>query len=85
MKIMIFMFLGGSFFEISKEEKSKTINARTITRTVLQSALNSEQSCGETFSFFFQYFWKQLLFLPHQKNKTKIKKYRHNCVTDLIF
>ena len=45
---MIFMF----FFEISKEEKSKTIYTRTRTRTVLVSALNSEHGYEETFLIF---------------------------------
>ena len=45
---MIFMFFGGLFFLISKEEKSKTINARTK-RTILESALNSKHSYEDTF------------------------------------
>ena len=40
-----FMLFWLFIFEISKEEKSKTINARTKTRTDLESALNSAQRC----------------------------------------
>ena len=39
-------------FEISKELKSKTINARTKTRTDLESALNSAQSYEAIFPIF---------------------------------
>ena len=39
-------------FEPSKEKKSKTINARMKTRTVLKSALNSAQSYEARFSIF---------------------------------
>ena len=42
-------------FEPSKEEKSKTINARRKT-TVLESALNSAQSYEEIFSIFVLFF-----------------------------
>ena len=40
-------------FEPSIEEKSKTINARRKTRTVLESVLNSTQSYEEIFTIFF--------------------------------
>ena len=40
-------------FEPSKENKSKTINARRKTRTVLESASNSAQNFVSRFSSYF--------------------------------
>ena len=46
---MFFLFWGGGlYFEISKY-KSKTINARTTTRTDLESKLNSAEIYGANF------------------------------------
>ena len=50
--IYIFAFPVKCAFEPSKEEKSKSINAKRKTRTVLESALNFAQSYEETFSIF---------------------------------
>ena len=43
-------------FLISKEEKLKTINAGTKSRTVFESALISKHSYGETFSILCHFF-----------------------------
>ena len=44
-------------FEPSKENKSKTINARRKTRTVLESASNFAQNFVSRFSSFFFFFF----------------------------
>ena len=43
-------------FEPSKEEMSKTVNAKNNTRIVFESALNSTQGCEEIFSIFIIFF-----------------------------
>ena len=53
---MIFVIFWLFIFEISKEEKSKTIIARRKTKTDLESAWNSARSYEAIFSIFVLFF-----------------------------
>ena len=56
MYIHIFVSPVKCVFEPSKENKSKTLNARRKTKTVLESASNSEQNFVSRFSIFVLFF-----------------------------
>ena len=67
-------------FEPSKENKSKTINAKKKTRTVLESASNSAQNFESRFLIFVLFFdegrfsnknYNYFFFSPEKQNKNR--------------